>query len=64
MGSWEKIPIKHLVEEIDKKVLFVRIMSDLHVVIVLVFHGPSTHFMSFRARSVNLAALFLGKTST
>ena len=27
----------------------------------LVFYGPSTHFMSFQARSVNLATLFLGK---
>ena len=25
------------------------------------FYGPSTHFRSFRARSVNLATLFLGK---
>ena len=25
------------------------------------FYGPSTHFRSFRARSVNLAILFLGK---
>ena len=30
-------------------------------IIVLVFYGPSTHFRSFRARSVNLATLFLGK---
>ena len=29
--------------------------------VVLVFSGPSTHFMSFRARSVNLAMLFLNK---
>ena len=29
--------------------------------VVLVFYGPSTHFRSFRARSVNLATLFLGK---
>ena len=28
---------------------------------VLVFYGPSTHFRSVRARSVNLAPLFLGK---
>ena len=26
---------------------------------MLVFYGPSTHFRSFRARSVNLAPLFL-----
>ena len=26
-----------------------------------VFYGPSTHFRSFRARSVNLATLFLGE---
>ena len=31
------------------------------LVVVLVFYGPSTHFRSFRARSVNLATLFLGK---
>ena len=31
------------------------------VVIVLVFYGPSTYFWSFRARSVNLATLFLAK---
>ena len=30
--------------------------------VVLVFYGPSTHFRSFRARSVNLATLFLGKS--
>ena len=29
--------------------------------VVLVFYGSSTHFRSFRARSVNLATLFLGK---
>ena len=29
--------------------------------VVLVFYGPLTHFRSFRARSVNLATLFLGK---
>ena len=27
----------------------------------LVFYGPSTHFRSFQAQSVNLATLFLGK---
>ena len=31
------------------------------VIVVLVFYGPSTHFRSFRARSVNLATLFLDK---
>ena len=30
-------------------------------VVVLVFYGPSTHFRSFRARSINLSTLFLGK---
>ena len=30
-------------------------------VVVLVFYGPSTHFMSFQARPVNLATLFLRK---
>ena len=29
--------------------------------VVLVFYGPSTHFRSFQARSVNLVTLFLGK---
>ena len=29
--------------------------------VVLVFYGPSTHFRSFQARSVNPATLFLGK---
>ena len=29
--------------------------------VVLVFYVPSTHFMSFQARSVNLVTLFLGK---
>ena len=29
--------------------------------VVLVFYGPSTHYRSFRVRSVNLATLFLGK---
>ena len=32
------------------------------VVVVLVFYGLSTHFKSFRARSVNLSTLFLGQT--
>ena len=31
------------------------------VVVVLVFYGPSTFFRSFRAQSVNLSTLFLGK---
>ena len=31
------------------------------VVVVFVLHGPSTLFMSFRARPVNLSTLFLGK---
>ena len=31
------------------------------VVVVLMFYGPSSHFRSFRARSVNSATLFLGK---
>ena len=38
------------------------LVSDNPVVVVeLVFYGPSTHFRSFSARSVNLATLFLGK---
>ena len=35
--------------------------NTISVVVELVFYGPSTHFRSFRARSVNLATLFLGK---
>ena len=39
------------------------IISGVVVVVVvgLVFYGPSSHLRSFRARSVNLATLFLGK---
>ena len=29
--------------------------------VCFLFYGPSTHFRSFRARSVNLATLFQGK---
>ena len=32
------------------------------VIVELVFYGPSTHFRSFQAWSVNLATLFLGKS--
>ena len=35
-------------------VIFSKVLFDL-------FYGPSTHFRSYRARSVNLATLFLGK---
>ena len=31
------------------------------VLVWFLFYGPSTHFRSFQARSVNLATLFLGK---
>ena len=31
------------------------------VVVELMFYGPSIHSRSLRARSVNLATLFLGK---
>ena len=34
---------------------------EIFVVVELVFYSPSKHFMSFRARSVNLVTLFLGK---
>ena len=34
---------------------------NLRNVVVLVFYGPSTHFRSYRDRSINLATLFLGK---
>ena len=34
--------------------------QKLLIFVELVFYGPSTHFRSFRARSVNLATLFLG----
>ena len=36
--------------------------KNKNVVVVLVFYGPSTLFMSFRARSVYLSTLFLGKS--
>ena len=48
-------------------IIFVTIPFSLHILphrswlVVLVFYGPLTHFRSFRARSVNLATLFLGK---
>ena len=35
--------------------------QNVVVVVVLVFYGPSIHFSSFRARSVSLSTLFLGK---
>ena len=37
------------------------ILSHLHSLVWFLFYGPSTHFRSFRARSVTLTALFLGK---
>ena len=36
-------------------------IQKLLVLVLFLFYGPSTHFRSFRARSVNLATLFLGK---
>ena len=39
--------------------MFSLILSVL--LVVLGFYGPSTLFRSFRARSVNLSTLFLGK---
>ena len=36
-------------------------VTGLVVVVVFVFYGPSTLFMSFLARSVNLSTLFMGK---
>ena len=38
-----------------------RKMLCLLCCVVLVFYGPSTIFRSFRARSVNLSTLYLGK---
>ena len=38
-----------------------RLLGVYVLLVVLVFYGPSTHFMSFRVRSVNLATLFLSK---
>ena len=35
--------------------------ANVVVVVVLVFYGPSTLFRSFRARSVNISTLVLGK---
>ena len=37
------------------------IITFLWFLVWFLFYGPSTHFRSFRARSVNLATLFLGK---
>ena len=39
----------------------VAVAAVVAVLVWLLFYGPSTHFRSFRARSVNLATLFLGK---
>ena len=39
----------------------VAVAAAVAVLVWLLFYGPSTHFRSFRARSVNLATLFLGK---
>ena len=36
------------------------VYSYMKVLVWFLFYGPSTHFRSFRARSVNLATLFLG----
>ena len=47
-----------------KKCIGIKLMKRTCTVFGLVwfvFYGPSTHFRSFRARSVNLATLFLGK---
>ena len=41
---------------------FLNIFSIFVVVVELVFYGPSIHFKSFRARSVNLSTLFLDKS--
>ena len=48
--------------------VFVRVASNFEDMFKLsfgfvwfAFYGPSTHFRSFRARSVNLETLFLGK---
>ena len=38
--------------------------SDVVVVVVLVFYGPSVLCRSFRARSVNLSTPYLGKPPT
>ena len=54
----------------DEYPLFVVCVRKMHinlgtemifVVVVLVFYGPSIHFRSFRAASVDLSTLFLGK---
>ena len=47
----------------NRRVFFYSFMKDFVVVVVLVLYGPSTLFRSFRARSVNLSTLFLGKPS-
>ena len=40
---------------------FINELSERDLIWFL-FYGPSTHFMSYRAWSVNLATLFLGKS--
>ena len=37
------------------------LVLDVGWLVVLVFYRPLTHFRSFRAQSLNLATLFLGK---
>ena len=43
------------------KMRFFYVKPPVVVVVVLVFYGPSTHFRLFRAQSVSLSTLFLGK---
>ena len=45
---------------IDSTVHFDK-LTNFVIVDELGFYGPSTHFRSFRARSINQATLFLGK---
>ena len=36
-------------------------LNIIRWLVVLVFYGPSTHFRSFQAQSVNLVTQFLGE---
>ena len=58
LNAWNFKIIAYNQENTKIKVRYFRGSVDL---VVLVFYGPSTHFRSFRVRSINLATLFLRK---
>ena len=49
----------HIIRSTDTRILLS--LCCFFLFFLFLFYGPSTHFRSFRARSVNLATLFLGK---